>query len=128
MEEVRQLQKKYCSRAMASAIVIALLLIVAGLKPAGKGLVLGAIFSIINFIVMGETLTLKINKTKGKLFMLSLGSILFRYMLLSVPLIVAIKYEPFNVVAAICGIFMVQFTIITDPLWDLISSLLERQA
>ena len=107
---------------MAGAIVIALLLIVAGLKPAGKGLVLGAIFSIINFIVMGETLTLKINKTKGKLFMLSLGSILFRYMLLSVPLIAAIKFEQFSLVAAICGIFMVQLTILADPLWNLISS------
>ena len=122
MESVRELQKKYCSRAMATAIVVALILIVAGLKPVGKGLVLGTIFSILNFIIMGETLGLRIGKTQGKLFLLSLGSIIFRYLLLAVPLIVAIKFEQFNLVAAGCGIFMIQFTILTDPLWNFISS------
>lgn len=113
---------------MGTAIVVAFILILSGIKPFGKGLVLGTIFSIINFIVMGETLTQKINKTRGKIFLLSLGSILFRYMLLAVPLIVAIKFIQFNVIATICGIFMVQFIIITDPLWDSIFSRLEKKA
>ena len=122
MESVRELQKKYCSRAMATAIVVALILIVAGLKPAGKGLVLGTIFSILNFIIMGETLGLRIGKTQGKVYLLSFGSIIFRYTLLAVPLIAAIKFEQFNIVAAICGIFMIQLMILTDPLWNFISS------
>ncbi len=128
MESVRELQKKYCSRAMAAAIVVALILIVAGLKPVGNGLVFGTIFSSLNFIFMGETLVVKIGKTQGKLFLLSLGSIIFRYLLLAVPLIVAIKFEQFNLVAAGCGIFMIQFTILTDPLWNFISSHAGKQA
>ena len=107
---------------MATAIIIGFIFIIAGLKPLGKGFVLGTIFSIINFIIMGETLGVKIGKTQGKLFLLSLGSIIFRYLLLAVPLIVAIKFEQFNIVAAVCGIFMIQFTILTDPLWNFISS------
>ena len=122
MESVRELQKKYCSRAMAAAIVVALILIVAGLKPVGKGLVLGTIFSILNFIIMGETLGLRIGKTQGKLFLLSLGSIVFRYALLAVPLIVAVKFEQFHMVGAVCGIFMIQFTILIEPFWKFISS------
>jgi predicted neutral ceramidase superfamily lipid hydrolase len=128
MESVRELQKKYCSRAMATAIVMALILIVAGLKPAGKGLVLGTIFSILNFIIMGETLGLRIGKTQGKVYLLSFGSIIFRYALLAVPLISAIKFEQFNIIAAICGIFMIQLMILTDPLWNFISSHSGKQA
>jgi len=128
MDSVRELQKKYCSRAMATAIVVALILIVADLKPAGKGLVLGTIFSILNFIIMGETLGLRIGKTPGKVYLLSFGSIIFRYVLLAVPLIAAIKYEQFNIFAAICGIFMIQLMILTDPLWRFISSHSGKQA
>ena len=128
MEPIRETQKKFCSRAMAVAIIVGLLLILADLKPVGKGLVLGTIFSIINFIIMGETLALRIGKTQGKTFLMSLGSIIFRYILLAVPLIMAIKFEQFNIVAAVCGIFMVQFCILSDPLWNFISSLLGKQA
>jgi len=112
---------------MATAIIVGFIFILAGLKPVGKGLVLGTVFSIINFIIMGETLGLRIGKTQGKLYLLSLVSIGFRYLLLAVPLIVAIKFEQFNLVAAVCGIFMIQFTILTEPLWDLIFSQTGKQ-
>ena len=56
MESIREIQKKYCTRAITAAIFIGLFFIVAGQKPIGKGLILGTIFSIINFIIMGETL------------------------------------------------------------------------
>lgn len=107
---------------MVAAIIIGFFFILVGLKPIGKGLVLGTVFSTINFIIMGETLALRINKTRGKIFLLSFGSLLFRYMLLAVPLILAIKFKQYNIIAAICGIFMVHLAILTDPLWSLISS------
>ena len=127
MEAVRELQKKYCSRAMATAIIIGLILLMTGLKSAGKGLVLGTIFSIINFIIMGETLGLRIGVSQRKIYLLSLVSIVFRYIFLAVPLILAIKFEQFNIASAICGIFMIQFIILTEPLWNLISSNNDRQ-
>jgi asparagine N-glycosylation enzyme membrane subunit Stt3 len=121
MESIRQTQKKYCSRAVILAIGIGFFLIIAGQKPIGKGLILGTIFSIINFVLIAETLPIRIGKTKGKTFFLTLGSIFFRYLVLAVPLMMAIKFEQFNLFAVIAGIFTVQIIIMADHLFNYIS-------
>ena len=122
MESVNQTQKKYGSRAMVVAIIGAFILILVGLKPVGKGLMLGAIFSVINFVLIGQTLPLRLSQTKRKTFFFSLGSLIFRYALLAVPLILAIKVEQFDLPAAIFGIFMIQLVILADYLLNLITS------
>ena len=127
MESVSQTQKKYGSRAMIVAIVIAFILILADLKPAGKGLVLGTIFSVINFVLIGQSLHLRLFQPKRATFLISLGSIFFRYALLAVPLIVAVKFEQFDLPAAIFGIFMIQVVILADYLMKLVTSR-EKQA
>jgi len=127
MESVSQTQKKYGSRAMAVAIIAGFILILAGLKPVGKGLVLGSIFSVINFVLIGQTLPMRLSQTRRKTFLLSLGSIFFRYALLAVPLIVAVKFEQFDLPAAIFGIFMIQVIILADYLMKLVTSR-EKQA
>lgn len=99
---------------MMVAIIGGLLLILAGHQPIGKGLVLGSIFSVINFVLMGETLSMRLAKSKGKAFSLALGSIFFRYVLLAVPMVVAIKFEQFNIFATILGVFMIQLIILGD--------------
>ena len=114
MEKVRETQKKYCSRAMAAAIMIGFLFILAGHKGVGKGLVLGTLFSVFNFILMGEMLPFRIQKSTGKTYFLSFCSICLRYLVLAVPLVIAIKSEHINLFAAILGIFMVQFAILVD--------------
>jgi hypothetical protein len=116
MESIRQTQKKYGSRTMTVAIVAGLLLILAGQQPIGKGLVLGAIFSVINFVLMGETIPMRLAKSKGRAFSLALGSIFFRYAILAIPLVAAIKFEQFNIFATILGIFMIQLVILGDHL------------
>ncbi len=120
MEPIRQTQKKYASRAMTAAIIIGLVFILAGQKPLGKGFILGTVFSVINFILMGETLPMKMSKSRGKTFFFTLFSMVFRYALMAVPLIVAIKFEQFNVVAAIVGIFMIQILILGDHVLKII--------
>lgn len=127
MEPVRQTQKKYASRAMITAIIIGLVFILAGHKPIGKGLILGTVFSVINFILMGETLPGRIGKSRGKTFFFSLSSLFFRYALIAVPLIVAIKFEQFHVLTAIVGIFMIQISILGDHLLKIITSAREKQ-
>jgi hypothetical protein len=122
MESVSQTQKKYGSRAMVVAIIAGFILILAGLKPVGKGLVLGSIFSVINFVLIGQTLPMRLSQTRRKTFLLSLGSIVFRYALLAVPLIVAVKFEQFDLPAAIFGIFMIQLVILADYLLKLVTS------
>lgn len=116
METIRQLQKKYCSRAMAAAIAIGLVLILAGLRPVGKGLVLGTLFSAINFILMAEFAPHRIGRTSRKGFILSLTSIGLRYILLGIPLAIAIKFDAFDLIGAIIGIFMIQLVILCDHL------------
>ena len=122
METLRLTQKRYCSAAITAAIFAGLLFLLAGQEPVGKGLILGTVFSIVNFILMGETLPYRIGKSKRKTFLLALGSIYFRYIILAIPLIMAIKFEQFNLFAVIIGPFLVQLFIIADHLFRFISS------
>lgn len=113
-ETVREVQKRYCSRAMVIAICVALALILIGLKPAGKGLVLGCLFSIINFVLLGATLPLKIDSSRRKAAILSFLAFVCRYALLAVPLILAVKQPQFDLTATVVGIFMVQLVILAE--------------
>ena len=128
MEPVRETQKKYCSQAVVAAIFIGFVFILAGQKPVCKGLILGTLFSVINFVLMGETLPIKMGKSKNKAILFSLGSILFRYMLMAVPLFLAIKMDQFNLIASICGLFMVQAMILADHLIASMFSAYGKQA
>ena len=122
MEGIRETQKKYCSRAMFVAIVGGLVLILAGQKGLGKGLVLGAIFSVLNFIVMGELLPLRMGKPKGPTMVMALLSIGLRYVLLAVPLVIAIKFDQIDIITAAIGIFMIQLVILSDHVGRFFSS------
>lgn len=120
MEEIRQTQKKICSLAITLAIIAGVSFFFFGLKPIGKGLILGTIFSILNFVIMGETLPMKMGQSKGKTMGLSFVSIFLRYGLMAIPIVAAIKMERFNIVATVCGLFMVQLVILTDSIIRLI--------
>ena len=122
MEPVKQTQKKYGSRAIWVAIILGLCFFLAGLRPVGKGVVLGTLFSVVNFVLIGQALPLRIGKSKGKAFFLSLGSIFGRYILLAVPVVLAVKFEDFDLAASILGLFMIQFVILADHLYKLIWS------
>ena len=126
---VKATQKKYCSRAIVAAIIIGLPFILGGYAPVGKGLILGTIFSILNFILIGETLPLKISAGSGKkMFTRSLGLVGVRYCLLAVPIVSAVKFAQFELVTTIIGIFMVPLMILTDHSMKLIASARRRRA
>ncbi|MDM8536100.1 ATP synthase subunit I [Desulfobacterales bacterium HSG17] len=127
MESVRDTQKKYCSRAMIAAVLAGFFFIFAGYKPIGRGLILGTFFSIVNFILIGETLPNRIINEKKRAFFLSLGSIVVRYTLLAVPIVLAIKLESYNLFSAIAGVFMVQFIILVEQFAVLLSSTLKKR-
>jgi hypothetical protein len=127
METVKQVQKKYISLTLTFSIGVALLLILMGHKPVGKGLILGAIFSVLNFILMGKSIVLKFGRSKAKTFSISMGSIIFRYLLLAIPLIIAVKTEQFNLVAAVLGIFMIQLVILAEHVLTLIPTVRKKQ-
>jgi len=112
MSELKQTQKEYCSQAMMLAIGAALIFWAAGAKPITKGLILGTLFSILNFILIAQSLPSRLDKGRSKTFLVCLGSVWLRYVVLAVPLIVAAKFEAFNFIAAAAGILMVQVVIL----------------
>jgi len=114
MESIREVQKRYCSAALAVAISLALCFVFAGMKPAGKGLVLGTLFSILNFILMGQTLPLRLRRTRNASIAVSFGTLGFRYLLLAIPLIVALRVETVHPVTTVFGLFMIQIVILAD--------------
>jgi hypothetical protein len=127
MDAIRETQKKYCSRAMLAAIFVGLVFILTDQSAVGKGLILGTFFSIINFILLGQAIPLKAGKSRGKSFFFSLGSIFFRFALMAIPLVVAIKSVKFNLFAAIGGIFMVQIIILADHIVQILFSTRSNQ-
>lgn len=116
MESIKDTQKRYASRAMIVAICVALVAIILGYRPFGKGLVLGTLFSILNFILMGVMLPAKLQGSKNRAILKSFSGIVFRYGLLAIPLIAAIKLPQFDLIATIVGLFMVPGTILVDHL------------
>jgi hypothetical protein len=115
MESIKALQKRYCSRAMLIAIAGAMVFIMLGYKPQARGLVLGTLFSVINFVLMGQTLKARIGITRRRATLMALLSVLSRFGLLAVPLVIALLYEPYHIVTAVVGLFMVQVAIFLEP-------------
>ena len=99
---------------MTIAIFVGFACILFGYKSWGKGLILGSIFSVINFVLMGQSLPAAIQQSAKKSTIYSIRSIGFRYLLLAIPLFVAIRYPQFNLIAAIVGIFMIQIVILME--------------
>lgn len=107
---------------MILAIAGGLILILAGQKGLGKGLVLGTLFSVLNFIVMGQTLPMRLGKSKGPSILAAFFSVGFRYVLLAAPLVIAIKSDQIDIISAIIGIFMIQLVILGDHFGRLFTS------
>jgi hypothetical protein len=103
---------------MTAAIVLCLVFFLFGHKDVGKGLVLGALFSVVNFVLMGEMLPLRLGVSRRKASWIAFGSLLLRYGLLAVPLIVAFTFEGIHPISTGCGLLMIQAAILTDHLFN----------
>lgn len=113
-EEVKKAQKLYCSSAMYYAIGAFFILFFLGHKDIGKGLVLGTLFSVFNFVLMGILLSRQINGAQNKWRARSRAflSIFLRLAILAIPLVISSKSESINFYGAVAGIFMIQFSIL----------------
>ncbi len=110
--EVTQFQKRVCSWTMSSVLVLALVLLFFQEKAIAKGLILGACFSISNFFLLGRFIPLTLGRSLAKARFISLTSILSRYILLAIPMILALKLTSLNFVATVVGIFAVQIVML----------------
>jgi hypothetical protein len=115
-EEMLQVQKRISSRTLACAVVAALILVGLGENTVAKGLLLGTCFSILNFCLMGIFIPMSVSSPRRKLGLTGLASILLRYAVLAVPLIVGIKSAKFNFAAVVVGVFGVQIMTLIEYL------------
>jgi len=105
---------------MVMAVIAGMIFILAGQKSIAKGLVLGSVFSVINFVLIGEILPMIITASRKRSVLFSFASMLFRFLLLATPLLLSLKMESLNFAAATVGIFMVQIVIMGSHLLRLI--------
>lgn len=117
-QPVRKTLQRYSTIALTIAVCLGGLMMFIGFRPIGKGLILGTLFSVLNFILMATALPLRVGLKRRKAFLFSLGSVYVRYALLAVPLVWAIKQDLIAVSTVAVGLFMVQIAILGDQLWD----------
>ena len=117
-EEIKKTQKRYCTNAMFYAIVASFILIIIGEKAIGKGLILGTLFSVLNFILMGVLIERQIINagTRVRASAFSFLYMIMRFAVLAIPLIISFRVEALNFFSTVAGIFMVQITILFDNL------------
>jgi hypothetical protein len=102
---------------MLAALAGAVILLILGEKAVGKGLVLGTLFSVVNFVLMAQLLPLSVGSgSRNKASAAALGSILFRFAVLAVPLIISIRSESIHIIGVVPGLFMVQLALLFDHL------------
>ena len=112
--EVQEIQKRICSWALSGALILAAVFLIFGEKAVAKGLVLGTCFSILNFVLLGKSIPVLLGRSRRKAGVLSFGSMLTRYAVLAVPIVIGVKRDSFDLVAVVIGIFAVQIMILLD--------------
>ena len=99
---------------MGCALVIAAAFLIFGERALAKGLVLGTCFSILNFLILSRSIPMVLGRSRRKAGMIGLASVLIRFALLAVPLIIALRSASFHFVAAAVGLFAVQIVTLVD--------------
>ena len=122
--ELSQLQKKISFWAFSSALILALVFMLFQEKAIAKGLLLGTCFSIMNFILLGKSLPMTLLRSRPGASLVGLASIILRYAILALPLIIGVKSPAFNLIAVIIGVFAIQ--IVTLCNYVLIKPLFHR--
>ncbi len=114
--EYRRFVKNRCRWALLLTLAAAVILILSGSKPAARGVALGGLFSVLNFLIMSRTLAGRMARSgwSGRSF--GFIWILARLGLTALPLILAFKTDYLNVAATAAGLFAVQAALLLQPL------------
>lgn len=116
-DAVNMVQKRYTSLVLVAAVVLGAGMIILGYASLGKGLVLGALFSVLNFILMALALPYRLGHRRGNSFLLPLTSVCGRLALMAIPLIYAVKHPQISVSTVAIGLFMIPLVILGEHLW-----------
>ena len=114
MRGIDDLQRRYCSRALGAAVILGLLAHLAGWPAVARGLLLGGLFSALNFVLLGKTLARRLGGgPQGGAVGNRLARV-GRYLLWGVPTLLAVKLPAVDLPAAVAGMFMVQVSLLLD--------------
>ena len=120
MESIRQLQRRYCGGALTVAVALSVGCYLAGWPAMTRGLIVGSLFSALNFALLGKTMMRKLTDPRPGGGLITLVAQLGRYLLWAVPVVVAVKLPPVDLPATIAGFFMVPLFIIADSVCNLL--------
>ncbi len=116
MRRIPEIRKRYSLFALLLFFAVSSVCLGLGLEEAAKGLALGALFSVLNFFIMAELLPLQIGKGKRARIILNMGTLIGRYFILAIPLVISLKSGNINFAAVMVGIFAIQISILLDNL------------
>ena len=108
MTNYATLQKAVIKKALLLSVIVASVCLALDLTSVAKGIALGSIFSVVDFKLMALRLPGRL-ANRGR-FSGYLG-LLGRFVLLSIPLVVAIKVPAVSFAATVAGIFSVKAAI-----------------
>jgi hypothetical protein len=98
--------------ALGLTVVVSGILMVLGKPDYAKGFALGSIFSIINFALLKRGVKKRLGKSVKRVRVESFFSIMYRYVILAVPIMLAFKLKQLNIVATLVGLFTIQVSIL----------------
>uniref|UniRef100_A0A832A313 ATP synthase subunit I n=1 Tax=Desulfacinum infernum TaxID=35837 RepID=A0A832A313_9BACT len=109
-------QRRLARSGFTGAVTLGLIFYALGYSAIAKGLVLGALFSVLSFVLMAYVLPYQVGVGHKKKTATGVAFVSFvvRLGLMAVPLIIAAKNESFNLWAAIVGLFTVQAAIFVE--------------
>ncbi len=113
---VRQLTRRYCKGALIIGAATGVAAFAAGYPAVGRGGVLGTVFSMLNFILMGATLPWKIAVDRRRALAGSLVSLTGRCAVMAVALVIAARSDRFELWSTAAGLFAVPLCILGDHL------------
>ena len=109
MEDYGALQKALIKKALLISLAVACICLVSNQKAAAKGISLGAVFGVADFKLMALLLPRRLARQSRITFYLSL---ICRFVLLSVPLILALKLPSFNFAATVVGLLLMKAAVL----------------
>lgn len=108
MNDYSTLQKALIRKALLFSLAVALIFLALDAKSAAKGIALGSIFSVAEFKLMAIRLQQRFTR-QGRVR--DYFGLVARFVLLSIPLVLAIKLPSINFAATVGGIFAVKAAI-----------------
>ncbi len=108
MGDYATLQKALIKKALLLSLAVACVFLALNLKSAAKGIALGSIFGVVAFKIMALRLQRRmLHQGKARDYVGLMG----RFILLAIPLIIAVRLPSINFAATVAGIFSVKAAI-----------------